>query len=947
MPRAARGCNVFRQHFRAGRRSNALSYTRPMLARDLAMPSIASLVRWVFAALALTGAAAYAQTAALPAGMTRGASVEGVHEYRLGNGLTVLLMPDPTKPTTTVNVTYLVGSRHENYGETGMAHLLEHLVFKSTPSIPNVFQELGRRGMRFNGTTFFDRTNYFETFSASEESLEWALAMEAERMTRSTFTKADLDTEMTVVRNEFEMGENNSFLVLWKRMQALAFDWHNYGNVTIGARSDVENVDIDRLRAFYATYYQPDNAVLIVAGKLDEPRTLASIAKHFGAIPKPARALPRLYTTDPVQDGERTVTVRRVGSQKIVGVLFRTLPGAHPDAVAASALADIMTVAPAGRMYRSLVEAKKAVGIEGESLTLHDPGTLMFFAQVAIEDPVEPARDAMLDTLAAIRGEPVTSEELERVRAKALKSYDDLFNDPEKLAVTLSEAIATGDWRLMYITRDHWRKLTPQDVQRVALAYLKPANRIVGTFIPDASPERAPPTPQVDIAALVAGYKGDASVAAGEAFDPTPANLDARTERFTLPGGLKVALLPKKTRGASARFSVRLHQGDEKSLFGARPAGTLMGGMLSRGTKARNRQAYEDAIDKLRAKLSVSGSEQATSASGETIGANLPALMRLAVEAMRTPSFPADEFERLKRQTAAALEASRTEPNAIVQRALARHDNPYPKGDVRYAATLEEELAELSRVTLDDVRRFHERFVGASHGEIAVVGDFDAKAMRALIEELFGAWRSPTPYVRVRDPYQPTTPVELRFDTPDKANAVVFGLTEIRLRDLDPDYPALAIAERIVGGSPESRLPERLREKEGTSYDVGSFLQPGQVEDKGSIGIYAIFAPDALGRVRGAFAEELARVLKDGFTAEEVESSKRALLEQRRTARAQDNVVASALVQQSYLGRTFAQSAKIDAAIAAVDVAAANAALQKYLDTKRIAWAVAGDFAKK
>ena len=204
--------------------------------------------------------------AALPPGVTQGASVEGITEFSLANGLKVLLFPDATKPTTTVNVTYLVGSRHESYGETGMAHLLEHLLFKGTPSNPNIFQELGRRGMRMNGSTFFDRTNYFETFTASDENLDWALAMEADRMVNSFVAKKDLDTEMTVVRNEFEMGENSPQRVLWGRLQAAGYDWHNYGNLTIGARSDIENVDIGRLQAFYRMHYQPDNAVLIVAG---------------------------------------------------------------------------------------------------------------------------------------------------------------------------------------------------------------------------------------------------------------------------------------------------------------------------------------------------------------------------------------------------------------------------------------------------------------------------------------------------------------------------------------------------------------------------------------------------------------------------------------------------------------------------------------------------------
>ena len=884
---------------------------------------------------------------ALPSGVTQGPGVEGVTEYRLGNGLRVLLMPDATKATTTVNVTYMVGSRHENYGETGMAHLLEHLVFKGTPTIPNVFAELGRRGMRFNGTTSFDRTNYYETFSADDASLDWALRMEAERMTQSTFSKADLDTEMSVVRNEFEMGENDPRRVLWKRLQALAFDWHNYGNTSIGARSDVENVDIDRLRAFYQSYYQPDNAALIVTGRFDAAKTLSLIVKYFGAIAKPTRTLPRLYTTEPVQDGERTVSVRRAGSQKLLGILFRTLPGAHPDAVALEALGEILTIAPSGRMYRSVVETKKASSVDSWNLGLTDPGTLIFWAQVPLADAIEPARDAMLATIADIAKDPITADEVARVRAKALNSYEQLFNDPEQLGVALSEAVATGDWRLMYLGRDQWRKLQAADVQRVALAWLKPANRTVGMFVPDASPDRAPDPPEVDIAALLKDFKGDASVAAGEAFDATPANLDARTQRFTLPNGLKVALLPKKTRGNTVRFMLRLHQGDEKSLFATMPAGSLMGAMLSRGTHKRDRQAFGDELDRLRAKVSLSASDTVTTASGETVRENLDDVLRLAAEALRTPSFPDAEFERLKREIATSLEASRTEPTPIAQRALARHDNPYPRGDVRYASTLDEQLANLAKATVDDVKRFHERFVGASHGEIAVVGDFDAAAVRTLIESLFGGWKSPAPYVRVPTPYRPTTPVELRFETPDKANATIFGARRAQVRDLDPDYAALAVVDQMLGGSPDSRLAMRLREKDGLSYSVGSFVQPGQIDDSGTVGMYAIFPPKELARVRDAFAQELARVLKDGFTAEEVAAAKRGLLEERRTNRAQDSVVASALVGQAFLGRTFAESARTDEAIEKVDVAAANAALRKYVVPGTIAWAFAGDFGKK
>src|SRR6476620_10621488 len=319
------------------------------------------LLLFAFVPLALLSAAAHA---ALPPGVTKITSVEGVDEYRLANGLNVLLFPDATKPTTTVDVTYKVGSRHENYGETGMAHLLEHMLFKGTPSVPSVFAELGRRGMSFNGTTSYDRTTYFETFTASQPSLDWVLKMEAERMTRSTFSKAELDSEMTVVRNEYESGENRPQSVLWKRMAAVAFDWHNYGKPTIGARSDIENVPFEKLRAFYRMYYQPDNAVVTIGGKFDADRALATIARTFGAIPKPTRTLPKLYTVEPVQDGERSATVRRVASAQWLGAMYHLPQGANADATAFEALAEIMTVEPAGRLYKALVEGKKASSVE-------------------------------------------------------------------------------------------------------------------------------------------------------------------------------------------------------------------------------------------------------------------------------------------------------------------------------------------------------------------------------------------------------------------------------------------------------------------------------------------------------------------------------------------------------------------------------------------------------
>ena len=256
-------------------------------------------------------------------------SVEGIDEYRLANGLQVLLIQDDSKPTTTVNVTYRVGSKHENYGETGMAHLLEHLLFKGSPKHSTVWAEFSKRGLRANGTTWLDRTNYFASFAANEENLQWYLNWQADAMVNSFIARKDLDTEMTVVRNEMERGENNAGRILFQRIMSTAYQWHNYGKSTIGARADVEGVNIERLQQFYRTYYRPANATVIVAGKFNPAKVRQWIAASFGPLKNPKTALPALYTLDPVQDGEKSITVRRVGGSPSLSALYHVPPGAH------------------------------------------------------------------------------------------------------------------------------------------------------------------------------------------------------------------------------------------------------------------------------------------------------------------------------------------------------------------------------------------------------------------------------------------------------------------------------------------------------------------------------------------------------------------------------------------------------------------------------------------
>ena len=874
-------------------------------------------------------------------------SVEGITEYRLANGLRVLLFPDATKQNATVNIVYLVGSRSESYGETGMAHLLEHLVFKGTPKHANIPAELTAHGASPNGTTSYDRTNYFETFAATDENLDWALDLEADRMVNSYIAKKDFDSEFSVVRNEMESGENNPTGILIQRVMATAYEWHNYGKDTIGARSDVENVPIDRLQAFYHKYYQPDNSVLIVAGKIDEAKTLDLINKKFGAIPKPTRELPKIYTIEPTQDGERQVNLRRVGDSQVVVSGYHIPAGAHPDFPAVSIMGRILSDAPSGRLYKSLVESKKATSIFGFGSPNKEPGFFMFGAELDKTASIDQARDAMLATIESFANTPPTKEEVERFKAAALKNIDLSFNDPNAIALQLTNWVAQGDWRLLFLNRERLKKVTPEDVQRVAKNYLKQSNRTLGMFYPTDKPERAeiPQTSDADIAAMVKDYKGDSTVAAGEAFDATPANIEARTKRTTV-GGLKVAFLPKENRGDAVFMRLNLRLGDEKSLMNRGTAGDFVGQMLMRGSVKYTRQQIKDEFDRLKARGSAFGSATATGAIVETTRQNLPDVLKLVAEILREPAFSQTEFDQLKQETLTGLENQRSEPTGIAVRELSKYYNHYPKGDVRYNATLDEEIADVKALTLEDLKKFYKDFYGASVGELAIVGDFDEKEISPLVGKLFTDWKSPKAYQRIPNEYFETAAATKSFETPDKANAFFIARSNVKMRDDNPDYAAFTLGNFMLGGGfLNSRLASRIRGKDGLSYSVGSNFSTGALDENGSFSAFAIYAPQNGAKLQAAFKEEIQKVVSEGFTAEEIEAAKKGWLLGRQRTRGQDNGLAGTLTNYLFLNRTFAFDDELDKKVQSLTPEQINQAMKKYLAPDKISIFVAGDFA--
>jgi zinc protease len=917
----------------------------------------------------------------LPTGVQKKASMGGITEYNFPNGLKVLLYPDQANPKVTINVTYLVGSRHEGYGETGMAHLLEHLNFIETTNGRQIKKEIVDRGAQWNGTTSSDRTNYYETVTATDENLKWALGLEADRMVNVKFTKQILDTEMTVVRNEFERGENSPERVLRERVEATAYLWHNYGKSTIGSKEDLERVPIERPAAFYKKYYRPDNAVLVITGRLDESKTLQYVADTFGKIARPRTPVEQTYTIEPAQDGERYVELRRVGQGQVVLLAYHGPAAGHPDSAALQVLSGIMSGGGGGRgggrggrggggggegrLTKAVVDTKLAESASMGAQLQHDPGLVVLSANLNKDQSLDAARKALIDALADVLKNPPTKEEVDRVRTGLLRNLERSLSDPQSIATgALNTAIAQGDWRLMFLQHDRLEDVGPSDVLRVAQAYFKASNRTVGYYIPDAAPDRTivPPTPDLD--SLLANYSSKVTISKAERFDPTPANIEARVVRSKLANGMKVVVLPKETANSMVLATIDLRFGDATTLKGQNTAAQFAGSLIQRGgTKSHTRQQLQDEMRKLDANIAVSGGGggggggrggrggggggggvSSASASITVPAKNFAPAMRLAVEMLKEPAYPETEFELARTQRLKALENVPTEPTQLATEMLQRHLTPWTKGDVLYSPTREEQIAELKKVTLADVKAFHSRFYGASYGVFAEVGPVPAADVQKLAAELLGNWNTSMTYKRIDTKFKKAAPINTKIETPDKANAQFEAGVRFPMSQEHPDYPAMLLAGYMFGGPITSHVSDRIRNREGLSDGANARVAIPSEGDAAMLSATVSLNPVNGPKVEFSYMDELKRTLKEGFTAQEVADAKKAYLDSRSVGRSQDGALLGVLAQHEQDGRTMKWDQQLEAKIQSLTPEQINAAFRKHIDPEAVSIVKAGDF---
>lgn len=797
-----------------------------------------------------------------------------IESYRLkSNDLRILLAPQPGLPVATVMVTYEVGSRNEAIGTTGATHILEHMMFKGTerfnPEKKNSYSiQMEQIGARSNATTWLDRTNYFATVPS--QHVELAIELEADRMRNLRITEEDLSSEMTVVRNEYERGENNQVRTLLKEIFAAAFMAHPYGHPTIGWPSDIENTTTDKLQKFYDTFYWPENATLTVVGDFDRNEILTSIAQHFGQIPRPAASIPQVDTTEPPQIGPRHTTIHRAGQVGVVMTAFKVPEATHEDWPTLIVIDQILGASKTGRLYRALEDKGKASATFTFAPQLRDPGLFMLAAYLTPETGHEEVEAILNEEVERLISGGVTDEELKRAKSAIHAGIIYGRDGPHAIAGEINDAIASGDWKLFVDQPNEIQEVTKEQIQEVAAKYFKEKQQTTGWFVPEPKNTLA----RAKSNAFGPNYFRDPEVYGPHHNTDAPSSTvgSMNTVNFSDSmqtaeiSGIEVVTIDLPTEGVVS-FVGSIAAGDTMSPPDKPLLAGLTAEMLAKGTKSRDRFAIAELLDQLGAGMSFSSSPHSLNFSGKFLRPDAGPVIKILAEQLREPAFENEVFENLKSRQKAFLLSAIDNPDYRAGAMLARQ--LYPEWHPNYEIPLDQIIDSLDAAAIEDLVNFHHENYGPKSMRLVFAGDIDFEQLKAAIEIAFEGWSGGVDYPKIDD-----SPIANQADTSqifiaDKPSISVHAGYNTRLQRTDPDYLPFMVGNYILGGSFHSRLMSNIRKDRGLTYDIRS-LHQGDILTKGNWKMTVSFAPALFDQGLSATRDILDEWHKNGVTPDEV-----------------------------------------------------------------------------
>ncbi|WP_163398314.1 M16 family metallopeptidase [Flavobacterium fluviatile] len=822
----------------------------------------------------------------------------GIEEYLYQpNGMNILLLQDNASPVATVQIVYRVGSKHEVLGNTGSTHLLEHLMFKGTPTFnkksgTTITDVLQNTGAQLNATTWYDRTNYFETLPSDKIGL--ALQIEADRMRNSLLTKEDKEAEMTVVRNEFERGENDPNSLLDKEIWASAYIAHPYHHSTIGWKSDIEKAPIEVLRNFYNTYYWPDNATLTIIGDFKKENVFELIEKYFGKITKAPHVMPQPYTEEPEQYGARKVVVKKPGELGVVSKAYK-IPGAmHEDLPALNILGEIIGAGPSAILNKTFVDSRMGIYAYSSATNFKEVGLFTIGVGFPTSSKHEDIDAKINEVVAKIQKEGVTQDEVNRVVAK-ISAQTILGRDGSGvIASELNEAIASGDWTDFVTGVDRLKKVTPADVLRVAQKYLVEDQSTTGYFIPKQSGAQNQDTAQANNFMPENGpfyYRHEDDGHSHEehssentslqnnntaeiAFDETVIEKTASAFKREKVAGIDVVSVKTSAKDfVTVAASISLGNFINKTKNPM--VSSLTASMLSKGTKLNDKFKFSEKLQKLGVNLNVNASTTKINIGFKCLKKDLDQVIALLAEELRMPLFDQKEFEKLQQQFTGNLQQNLNDPGK--RGGIALSQAIYPKGNPNYSLSVEEDLANIKNATLDEVKAFHKKYFGPASMHLVIVGDTDEANLNASLKKSFKNWNGGvSESLKFEEASKAASKTEV-ITIAEKPSAELYIGQYTGLKRADADYIPFYIANYTLGAGFAGRLMQTVRDNDGLTYSISSGMG-GNITTGGYWMVNASFNPSLFQKGLDATMIQVNKWVKEGITATELENKKTNLI---------------------------------------------------------------------
>ena len=902
------------------------------------MQKIYSQFYLLFAFLFLSTPWAFADTGVAKSSVVQ-VSAGGMSAYTLANGFKIILIPFPTASNVRVELLVKTGSKLEGYGETGMAHLLEHMLFKGAGSRKNIKEDLTALGASWNGTTNADRTNYFETLSSDPEKLDEVIRLEADRFIHAKFTKADLDSEMTVVRNELENSERNPSRLVMDALARNTFIWHGYSRSTIGARTDIENTSYEALRAFHRKHYRPDNAALIVSGNFDVQRVVALTTKLFSAAKNPSTAKPRNWTFDSPQAlTQRSELYASVGTTVVASAW--KLPGlserdAHALDLAVTAVCD----ADWGSLRKELVTNRGlAVTASCSTSTEADYSRLMAFAKAGQDADAQTLSNELIRHIQDMANKGVTQEQLERARLSEMNQIERAFDAHESIARIVSQYEVAGDWRLMFWVRDVVKSLQLEEANAALKKWVVATNRSDVLLRHTEATSPLVITPPALASTRVEGKSWPSIFSDADPAPKSLVELSKSTRSFVLDGDkASASLIRRKTQGDKVWLVLENDYGTAETLSHRKNACTAASYLMGFGGGGLTRDVLSRRMEELKAtwNLRLSGMSM------EVPRKNLDKVFEILFSVWSEPLLPLNEFESYKSGLLASYESQLKSPVALADNATRLRFDNFPKGHWSKPKTYEEQIADAKSLSYEDVQRCVKDFAKISHARVGVVGNLHEQDIRALWVKA-ALTNSEMKYQRIADPTAPTKvdTALIRVDKPDTPNARVLGVAVVALSRQSKDFPALQLAVEVMGGNASSLIWKELREKDGLAYSTGMQVSGSMMDDRTTIQLYATSASAQADKAMEKLKMVLQRVLDEGLSDADIARAKKTWVERRKAFLGRESNFASTLADALLDGYDFLARAKFDESIEQVTAKQATDVLRKYLLQAPIVWAV-------